>query len=80
MSKAKSHIIFCDTSLSSRRSVYLNIYQNFLLVAMKTQRYLRSWGKKRVRRNTTFIYREQPQTFAQALLGFPGHAMRFSRP
>ncbi|VDB94295.1 unnamed protein product [Peniophora sp. CBMAI 1063] len=57
LSKAKSHIIYCDTSLSSQRTVYLNIYQNFLLVAMKTQRYLRSWGRGRVQRNTTFIHR-----------------------
>ena len=58
MSKAKSHIIFCDTSLSSQRCVYLNIYENFLLVAMKMQRYLRAWGPKRVQRNQKFIYSE----------------------
>ncbi|CCM03069.1 uncharacterized protein FIBRA_05189 [Fibroporia radiculosa] len=44
LTKAKSHILFCDADLNSPRTVYLNIYQNFLLTAMKMHHYLHQWG------------------------------------
>ncbi|OBZ72156.1 Telomerase reverse transcriptase [Grifola frondosa] len=44
LAKSKSHIIWNDTTLNSVHTVYLNIYQNFMLLAMKMHHYLRSWG------------------------------------
>jgi len=44
LTKAKSHIIFCDSGLNSPHVVHLNVYQNFLLSAMKMHHYLREWG------------------------------------
>ena len=41
---AKSHNIYCDTEFNTDHVVFLNIYQNFLLSAMKMHRYIRSWG------------------------------------
>jgi len=42
--KFRSHIIYCDSDLNSEHTVYLNIYQNFVLVAMKMHLYIRDWG------------------------------------
>ena len=41
--KAKCHIIYCDTTHNSTFTVYLNIYQTLLLVALKYHAYIRSW-------------------------------------
>jgi len=41
--KQRSHIIFNDTNFNAPSTVYLNIYQNFLVSAMKTHTYLRAW-------------------------------------
>lgn len=42
--KFRSHIIYCDTDLNTDHTVYLNIYQNFILTAMKIHQYIRNWG------------------------------------
>ncbi|THH09180.1 hypothetical protein EW146_g8757 [Bondarzewia mesenterica] len=55
LAKAKSHIIYCDTDLNSERVVYFNVYQNFLLVAMKMHHYLKCWGTN-IGKNTKFIH------------------------
>ena len=54
LTKAKSHILFTDVGLNSRHTIYLNIYQNFLLSAMKMHHYLRQWGYN-VKKNTSFL-------------------------
>lgn len=41
MGKHRTHILFCDTVLSTATTVHLNVYQNFLLTAMKMHLYLR---------------------------------------
>jgi telomerase reverse transcriptase len=42
--KAKCHAIFSDGDLNSRHIVYLNVYQNLMLTALKMHEYLRDWG------------------------------------
>lgn len=44
MAKHRSHIIFSDAELNPSDVVYKNIYQNFLVSAMKIHRYLRAWS------------------------------------
>ncbi|KAF8690235.1 hypothetical protein AX14_003047 [Amanita brunnescens Koide BX004] len=55
-SKSRSHIIYTDTNLNSEHVVHLNIYQNFLLLAMKVHTYLRARGLGS-RKNESFIFR-----------------------
>ena len=55
LGRAKSHVIFCDTDLNTIHGVYLNAYQNFLVVAMRMHHYLRSWGAN-IRKNLKFIH------------------------
>ena len=52
MAKAKSHAIFSDRDLNTEYVVYLNVYQNALLTALKMHEYLRTWSG---RRNNTFL-------------------------
>ena len=54
MAKAKSHPIFADRELNTEYVVYLNIYQNSLMTAMKMHEYLRTWCVKS-RRNNIFL-------------------------
>lgn len=54
MAKAKSHAIFSDGDLNTEYVVYLNIYQNSLMMALKMHEYLRTWSANR-RRNNTFL-------------------------
>ena len=54
LARAKSHAIFSDTVLNSEHVVYLNIYQNLLLTAMKMHQYIRDWGVSG-RRNNSFL-------------------------
>ncbi|KAF5367406.1 hypothetical protein D9758_003636 [Tetrapyrgos nigripes] len=42
--KTRSHIIYTDNRLNSKHVVHSNIYQNFLLSAMKMYVYVRDWG------------------------------------
>jgi telomerase reverse transcriptase len=49
LAKARSHIIYTDSRLNSAHTVYKNIYQNFLLTAMKMDAYVRDWEGKRHR-------------------------------
>ena len=55
-SKSRSHIIYTDASLNSEHVVHLNIYQNFLLLAMKMHTYLRARGLGS-RKNESFVFR-----------------------
>lgn len=40
----RSHILFTDSSLNSPFTVHLNIYENFLITAMKAVQYVMEWG------------------------------------
>ncbi|KAJ3994676.1 hypothetical protein F5050DRAFT_435834 [Lentinula boryana] len=51
LAKRRSHVIYTDAALNSDHTVYLNIYQNFLLSAMKMDAYIRDWDGK-TRRET----------------------------
>ncbi|TFY78052.1 hypothetical protein EWM64_g5961 [Hericium alpestre] len=75
--KTKSHTIFCDISLNPEHVVYLNVYQNFMLVAMKMHHYLRSWGLN-INKNAAFIQKTIAQIidFAYATM----HAKMFRKP
>lgn len=53
--KARSHIIYNDTSHNSSHSVYLNIYQSFLIVALKFHAYIKEWGADPRRRPAFFL-------------------------
>ncbi|KAI0955894.1 hypothetical protein AcV7_006436 [Taiwanofungus camphoratus] len=55
LTKSKSHIIYCDADLNSPHTIYLNIYQNFMISAMKMHHYLCHWGLD-TRKNFTFIH------------------------
>ena len=66
LARAKSHAIFSDRELNSERVIYLNIYQNLLLTAMKMHEYIRDWGVSG-RKNTTFL-RSEFQTLVQICL------------
>ena len=52
--KSKSHIIFNDSVLNPRSVVLKNIYQNFLLCAMKMHHYLQDWGPE-MTKSSAFI-------------------------
>lgn len=41
MGKHRTHILYCDTTLSTPATVYLNVYQNMILSAMKMHLYLK---------------------------------------
>ena len=43
LAKSKSHIIFNDPELNTPHIIHKNIYENFLVTAMKMHYYLRSW-------------------------------------
>lgn len=53
--KARSHIIYNDTNHNSSHSVYLNIYQSFLIVALKFHSYIKEWGADPRRRPAFFL-------------------------
>ncbi len=54
LAKAKSHAIFTDGGLNSERVIYLNVYQNFLLCAMKMHGYIWEW-RMNITRNGQLI-------------------------
>ncbi|KAF7974772.1 hypothetical protein HWV62_11243 [Athelia sp. TMB] len=54
--KLRSHIVYCDMGLNTEHTVYLNVYQNFVLTAMKMHRYIRTWGINTIK-NSAFIER-----------------------
>ena len=54
MAKAKSHAIFSDRELNTKHVVYLNIYQNSLMTAMKLHEYLQTWCVSK-KRNNAFL-------------------------
>lgn len=56
LGRAKSHIIFCDSDLNTLPGVYLNAYQNFLVIGMRMHHYLCSWGAN-IHKNVKFIHR-----------------------
>ncbi|KAF5359331.1 hypothetical protein D9756_003256 [Leucocoprinus leucothites] len=43
LAKIRSHVIYTDPVLNRKPVIYLNIYQNLLLAAMKMHCYLREW-------------------------------------
>jgi hypothetical protein len=42
--KARSHVIYTDTDLNGSHTVHVNVYQNFIVSAMKMHHYLMAWG------------------------------------
>lgn len=52
--KLRSHIIYSDSGLNTEQTIYLNVYQNFVLTAMKMHRYIRTWGIN-TSKNSMFI-------------------------
>jgi hypothetical protein len=46
--------------------VYLNAYQNFLVIAMRMHHYLRSWGAN-IRKNLKYIHSKSRLTFFRLL-------------
>lgn len=52
--KRRNHIIYVDTDLNTWETVYLNIYQEYVSMAMKMHGYIRTWGIDAAR-STTFI-------------------------
>lgn len=61
LAKTRSHIIYCDSQLNTEHVVHLNIYQNFLLSAMKMHSYIREWGSG-ANLASSFLYGEWPFT------------------
>ncbi|KAG5646942.1 hypothetical protein DXG03_001665 [Asterophora parasitica] len=55
LARSKCVPIYSDSALNTTDVIYLNVYQNFLLCAMKMHGYLSDWGRKS-RRNSPFIY------------------------
>jgi len=43
LAQARCHVIYTDPDLNRTSVIYLNIYRNFILVAMKMHCYLREW-------------------------------------
>ncbi|KAJ2926818.1 hypothetical protein H1R20_g10287, partial [Candolleomyces eurysporus] len=56
LSRSRCHVIYLDTGLNSETVVYLNIYQNMLLSALRMQAYL-SEAKFLLHRNAAFVYK-----------------------
>ncbi|RXW18136.1 hypothetical protein EST38_g7715 [Candolleomyces aberdarensis] len=56
LSRSRCHVIYLDTGLNSETVVYLNIYQNMLLSALRMQEYL-SEAKFLLHRNAAFVYK-----------------------
>jgi hypothetical protein len=44
MARMRSHILFTDMSLNTSFTVHLNIYENFLITAVKVVQYVMEWG------------------------------------
>jgi len=42
--RMRSHIIYNDMALNSRRAVFTNVYQNFVITAMKMHNYVKGLG------------------------------------
>lgn len=64
LSQFTSHIIFNDVGLNSTNTIYRNIYQNFLLTAMKMHHYVRSW-KLDVEAHSSFLLSTHPALVAK---------------
>ena len=46
--------MYCDAGLNTEHIIYLNVYQNLVLTAMKMHRYIRTWGINTTK-NSAFI-------------------------
>ncbi|KAF7316755.1 Telomerase reverse transcriptase [Mycena chlorophos] len=55
LAKGRCHLIYNDINLNSENVVCCNIYENFLLCALKMHVYLRGWGLD-TRKHGKFIY------------------------
>ncbi|CAB5190021.1 unnamed protein product [Rhizophagus irregularis] len=53
---AKSHKIFYDTSLNTRETTLLNIYQNFLMAGMKFHHCIKGMPRQKSQRNEDFEF------------------------
>ncbi|KAF7292779.1 Telomerase reverse transcriptase [Mycena indigotica] len=55
LAKNRCHIIYNDIRLNTEHVVYANIYENFLLCALKMHFYLRGWGLD-TRKHARFLW------------------------
>ncbi|KAL0579065.1 Telomerase reverse transcriptase, partial [Marasmius crinis-equi] len=63
LAKTRSHVIYNDMDLNSESAIFTNVYQNFLIAAMKMHCYLRHWDIK-AKRNKGFIHETVKQMFS----------------
>ena len=61
MAKQRVHPIFTDTKFNSIRVVYLNLYHNFVLTAMKMYQYLKNLGTDSDRNHHYLLGRLSPK-------------------
>ncbi|KAF7424166.1 hypothetical protein PC9H_009469 [Pleurotus ostreatus] len=66
LAKSRSQAILYDPELNSEHVVLLNVYQHFLMLAMRTHAYVRSWGLK-TKRDSAYLY--LPSMLIKARLG-----------
>ncbi|CAI2170991.1 20378_t:CDS:10 [Funneliformis geosporum] len=62
----KSHYIFYDASLNTKENILLNIYQNFLMAAMKFHNYVKEMSRQGSQKNETFEAEVVRYTFDSA--------------
>ncbi|CAA7267063.1 unnamed protein product [Cyclocybe aegerita] len=79
LAKAKSHAIFSDSDLNTEHVVYLNLYQNLLMTAVKMHEYIRDWSANR-RRNNTFLQNVIRKTILYNYTSLRTQAMRRGAP
>ncbi|ESK87254.1 telomerase reverse transcriptase [Moniliophthora roreri MCA 2997] len=74
LAKARSHIIYTDSELNSEHSVFLNIYRNFLIAAMKMHCYLRHWNVN-TKKNKSFLYETVKQMHTYCFASIRGKTL-----
>ncbi|KAG7089455.1 hypothetical protein E1B28_011140 [Marasmius oreades] len=63
LAKTRSHVIYTDPQLNSENAVFMNVYQNFLIAALKMHCFLRHWDAK-AKKNKDFIHETVKQMFS----------------
>lgn len=54
IAKARSHMIYTDTQLNGLHTAYVNVYQSFIITALKMHHYIMGWGTN-VAKNAKFL-------------------------
>ncbi|PFH53166.1 hypothetical protein AMATHDRAFT_39050 [Amanita thiersii Skay4041] len=63
LSRMRCHVIYNDSDLNTEHTVYLNLYQHFLVIAMKMHAYIRAGGLGH-KINESFIFRTIEKTLS----------------